>query len=188
MILITTGVLLFALVHLFPSLAPAQKALLWDRLGEGGYKGLFSVAIVAAIALIVVGWRTTLPTSAYVPPAEWRHPAMLLVVVAFWLFVISQRRSRLKQWIRHPQLTGVALWALGHLLINGESRSVILFAGLAAWSIIEMPLINRREGEWVKSPGPSITTDIISLGITAVVVVVLMHLHPWFAGMPVLAG
>lgn len=188
MILIVAGVLLFAAVHLLPSLMPATRSRIQERLGEGGYKGLFSLGVVAGIMLIVLGWRNTIPYSIYLPPAELRHPGMLLVFIAFWLFVISQRRSRIKQWLRHPQLTGVLLWALAHLLMNGDSRSVVLFGGLALWSLVEMPLINRRDGNWVKTSHPPVSTDIINLGITAVVVVVVMHLHPWFAGMPVLAG
>ena len=43
--------------------------------------------------------------------------------------------NNVKRLLRHPQLTGVALWGIGHLLANGESRSIILFGGLGAWAI-----------------------------------------------------
>ena len=188
MVLIAGGVLLFALVHLFPALFPTKRQAIWDRIGEGGYKGLFSLGILAGIALIVIGWRSTIPASVYVPPPELRHPGMALVVLAFWLMVISGRPSRVKQWVRHPQLTGVCLWAIGHLMMNGDTRSVVLFGGLALWCLLEIPLINRREGVWIKGGVPPLSKDLMTIGITAVVVVVLMHLHPWFAGMPVLPG
>ena len=188
MVLIASGVLLFAFVHLFPALFPARRQQLWDRIGEGGYKGLFSLGVAAGIVLIVVGWRSTVPATVYVPPPELRHPAMALVVVAFWFMVLSGRPSRVKQWLRHPQLTGVFLWAVSHLAMNGDTRSVVLFGGLALWSLLEIPLINHREGVWIKGDSAPWSKDIMTMGITAVVVVVLMHLHPWFAGMPVLAG
>ena len=188
MVLIASGVLLFAFVHLFPALVPARRQQLWNRSGEGGYKDLYSLGVAAGIVLIVVGWRSTVPATVYVPPPELRHPAMALVVVAFWFMVLSGRPSRVKQWLRHPQLTGVFLWAVAHLAMNGDTRSVVLFSGLALWSLLEIPLINHREGVWIKGNSPPLSKDIMTVGITAVVVVVLMHLHPWFAGMPVLVG
>ena len=45
------GVALFAAVHLVPGLAPGRRQALWDRLGEGGYKGLFSLLLIAALNL-----------------------------------------------------------------------------------------------------------------------------------------
>lgn len=188
MALLILGVLLFSAVHLFPGLFPQARRSWQQRLGENGYKGLFSLAVAASIALIVIGWRSALPQQLYLPPLELRLPGVGLVVLAFWLFVVSQRRSRLRQLIRHPQLTGVFIWAGAHLLMNGDSRSVILFGVLGAWALLEILLINRREGVWIKEASPPLSTDIVSLLITAVVVVVLMHLHPWFAGMPVFVG
>ncbi|MDA8752595.1 NnrU family protein [Halieaceae bacterium] len=188
MTLLTVGVLMFAAVHLYPGVLPDIRRRWQQRLGENGYKGLFSLAIATSIVLIVVGWRSAQPQHLYLPPQELRLPGIALVALAFWLFVVSQRRSRLRQLIRHPQLTGVLLWAGAHLLMNGDSRSVILFGVLGLWALIEILLINRREGVWIKGDSPPVSTDIVSLLITAVVVVVLMHLHPWFAGMPVFIG
>jgi uncharacterized membrane protein len=188
MILLASGLLLFALAHLFPGLFPETRRDLRMRWGEARYKGLISVGVFAGIALIVLGWRSAVPSGIYLPPPALRHPAMALVVVAFWLLVISQRPSRMRQLVRHPQLTAVLLWAIAHLLLNGDSRSLMLFGGLALWALVEIPLINRREGAWIKGDKPPLTSDVINLLITAVVVIVVMYLHPWFAGVSVLPG
>ena len=119
---------------------------------------------------------------------ELRLPGIGFVALAIGLFVVSQRRSRVRQLIRHPQLTGVIVWAGAHLMMNGDSRSVTLFGILGVWAALEILLINRREGVWIKEASPPPSTDIVNLLITAVVIVVLVHLHPWFAGMPVFAG
>ncbi len=183
--LLVLGILLFTGVHLVPSLAPGLRGALVQRLGENGYKGLFSLSLLLGMGLIVLGWRSTLPSLVYLPPAGLYPLALTLMVLAFLLMVISGRPSRLKQVLRHPQLTGVFLWGLGHLLVNGEQRSVLLFGALALWAVVEMIAINRRDGAWVK-PGPAPwSTDLISVVITGVVVAVVIFIHPWIAGVPV---
>ena len=183
--LLVLGILTFAGVHLVPSLAPALRGALMQRLGEGGYKGLFSLALLAGIGLIVFGWRSTLPSLVYLPPAALYPLALALMVLAFLLMVISGRPSRLKQILRHPQLTGVFLWGIAHLLVNGDQRSVVLFGGLSLWAAVEMIAINRRDGAWVKPEPPAWSTDLVSLVIAAVVVAVVIFIHPWIAGVPV---
>jgi uncharacterized membrane protein len=36
---------------------------------------------------------------------------------------------------RHPFLWGVAIWAIGHLLVNGDIAGIVLFAGLLALAL-----------------------------------------------------
>ncbi len=54
----------------------------------------------------------------------------------------------------------MAAWGIGHLFANGESRSVVLFGGLAAWAIIEIFLINRRNDEWQKPQSAPVKADL----------------------------
>lgn len=186
MTLLILGVLLFAGVHFIPSLAPGLKANWVGRMGENGYKGIFTLLLFGAFALMITGWRGAQPTYLYMPSPELRHLAMLLLLLAFLLMVVSSRKSRLALLVRHPQLTGVTLWGVAHLLLNGDSRSLVLFGGMAAWAIGEMIAINRREGAWVKSDAPSWGAELVTLVITLVVVGVVIYIHPWIAGMPVI--
>ncbi len=185
MALLTFGVLLFACLHLIKSIAPSLRAGLQERLGENGYKGVFSLLVLAAFALIVFGWRGAVPQYVYGPPAPAQHPAMLLLVLAIGLMVVSSRPSRLRRLIRHPQLTGVALWGIAHLLLNGDSRALVLFGGMTAWAIVEIVAINRRDGAWIKDSAPPVRADLVNLLITGIVVALLIAAHPWFAGVSV---
>jgi len=101
-----------------------------------------------------------------------------------FLFGAARRKSAVKQFIRHPQLTGLLLWSVAHLLANGEQRSLVLFGGLGIWALLEMVLISRRDGEWVKEEAPPMSRDLISAVIAVVVTVVLIYLHPYFTGVP----
>mgnify|MGYP001817305979 CR=1 FL=1 len=185
MIGLVLGVLLFCGVHLIPSLAPSLRATWHGRLGENGYKGSFSLLLLAALALIVFGWRSAQPTMIYQPLPVLHQAGISLLNLAFLLLVVSTRPSRLRLIFRHPQLTGVLLWGVAHLLLNGDSRSLVLFGGLACWSVVEIIAINRREGAWVKTAPPAWSTELVTLLITAVVIVGIMAIHPWIAGMPV---
>ena len=53
---------------------------------------------------------------------------------------------------RHPFLWGVALWALGHLLVNGERFAVMLFGALGADGGVRLAL-DRPQGRGARSGG-----------------------------------
>ena len=185
MALLLLGLLVFAGVHFIPSLAPGLKAGWLQRLGENGYKGTFSLLLLGGLALIILGWRSIQPGLLYIPSPALHQLALAILVLAFLLFVVSNRKSRLRQIVRHPQLTGVALWGIAHLLLNGEDRSVLLFGALTLWAIGEMIAINRREGEWVKTEVPGWGAEVVTVVITVVVIGVLVAIHPWLSGVPV---
>lgn len=179
------GVLLWTLVHLFPSVMADKRTELMNSLGNK-YQPAFAGLIVLSLILIIIGWRSTPPEVLYNPPAPGRHLNMLFMLVAIILLGSSHGKSKIRQYVRHPMLLGVHLWALGHLLANGETRSVVLFGGMLVWTILSFIFINKRDGEWVKPTEVADKAGEIKLiGISVVVYLVLMFLHPYFAGMPV---
>ena len=183
--LLIAGLLIWSLVHFIPSLAMPLKQKLINQWGEKAYKGLFTVLILTALALIIFGWRSTTPSLLYQLPGFTRHIAMLLVLIAFILFGASNYPTRIKQFVRHPQLTGVVVWAIAHLVLNGDSRSVLLFGSMGLWAILQIVFINGREGEWVKQPVPTWPREIRGLAISLVVFVVVVMLHPYLAGVSI---
>ncbi len=182
MIWLYLGVLLWIAVHFIPSLARGLRTSLVERVGEMRYKGLFSLALFLSLVLLVVGWRSATPDLIYLPPT-WGTPlTSILMLIAVLLFGAAHQPTRIKRYIRHPQLTGMVIWSLGHLLSSGDSRSLVLFGGLGLWALIEMPLISRREGAWVRPYGPALSVEIRGILISAVIFFVLVFLHPYFAG------
>ena len=96
--------------------------------------------------------------------------------------VAARRKTNIKRVLRHPQLTGLVLWSIGHLLANGDNRSLILFSWLAVWAILEMIMISRREGEWKKPDPVSVKYDVITGIGGCVLYAVLLLAHPYLSG------
>jgi uncharacterized membrane protein len=186
MVMLSAGILLWAVVHLIPGPAHTIRQKIIAAIGEKPYKGVFSLTLLLALALIIFGWRSTEPQLVYLPPAWGGLAAILLMPVAIFLFGASHARTRVKRFIRHPQLSGVVTWSVAHLLANGDDRSLLLFGGLGIWALLEIAVINGREGAWIKPEAPPVATEIKLLVITIVVFAVLLYLHPKFAGVAAL--
>ncbi len=182
MVLLSLGVLLWSCVHFVPSLAPGFKVSFTERFGENIYKAVFSLCVVGAILLMVMGWRSEEPSFVYSPLLEGHPAATAIVYMAFLLFGFAQAKTNVKRYLRHPQLTGIAVWASGHLLANGDSLSAILFGGLGIWAIIEIVLINRREGPWRKPAPVPLATEVRTVLIGSAVFVGFGFAHPYLFG------
>jgi len=184
--MLIAGLVLWIATHLLPTLGAKTRQSIVDKLGFNAYRGLFTLSIFTALALIIFGWRSALPSFVYTPDPALRHPAMGLVLLGFILMGASNRPSRIGRIVRHPQLTGVLLWAIAHLLANGDSRSLVLFGGFAAWTVLEMVLISRREGTWVKKPAPGWGVETLGIIAPLLVAAAVMYFHDYLSGVALL--
>jgi uncharacterized membrane protein len=186
MTLLIAGLLLWYLAHLYKALFPAHRARAAEKLGDNAVKGIVSLLLVAALVMVVTGWRSIEPVYLYHLPASTRHPAMLLVLVGFILVGASNYRSRIKRLTPHPMLWGVICWALAHLMLNGDSRALVLFGGLGLWAALEIILINRRDG--LRTPHEPVGwgRELVGVLVSVLVMLALMAAHPWFAGVRVI--
>lgn len=186
MVWLILGVVVWSVVHLYPSVAASHRNQLFEKLGNA-YKGIYALLIVGSIVLIVIGWKNTIPTAVYNPPVWGRHVTMLFILIAIILFGAADTKNKIREWIRHPMLTGMVVWSIGHLLANGDIRSVILFGGLGIWAIISQFTINKREGARViPTDSKGMKSLVILLVVSFVIYTILMFLHPYFTGMPVI--
>ena len=184
MTLLYAGLALWVLAHLFPVLMVDARKSVINRMGEKPYTGLFAVIMLAALLMIIFGWRAATPEFVYAPPPGLRHPAMLLVVIAFIFFAASHsKNSRIKHIVRHPQLVSVLIWAVAHLMANGDSRSVALFGTMAVWSIISIIFINLRDGTKpaLEQPNPWWREGLVVV-IGVVLATIVVKFHQYLAG------
>ena len=185
MILLTLGVLLFTLIHLYPCFAAAHRARMRDRLGENRYKGLFSLLVFVAIGCILAGWRSASPMPLYFPPAWGPMLVMAAMPVALILLCAGQGANHLRRWLVHPQLLGTLLWACAHLAVNSEARSLVLFGGIGAWALVSIVWISVRD--WRTKPRPAATWQGsgISVGAGLMLTALLVFWgHGWLTGIP----
>ena len=176
--LLISGLALWALAHLFPVVARGRRNRVADTLGANAYRGLFSTVILAAVALMIFGWRSALATPIYQPPPWGSAVNYGLMAVAVLLFAASYSKNNLKRIIRHPQLAGILAWGLGHLIANGSMRSVVLFGGLVVWALVAMVALNRRDETWKKSDPVPIIWDGVLVAISTGVFFAILFFHP----------
>ncbi|MGH8223776.1 MAG: NnrU family protein [Woeseiaceae bacterium] len=186
MTVLIAGILLWTAAHLVPGAAPGVRQDIVARIGEKPWKGLFALVVAGSLVLVVLGWRSTAPQALYLPPDWGRSAAIALMLISVFLFGAARRPSAIKRIVRHPQLTGLIVWSVAHLLANGDQRSLILFGGLGVWAILEIIVINRRDGAWTKPQAPSVTREAIGVAVTVVVFAALLWAHPYFTGVPVI--
>src|SRR5690606_2179720 len=110
MTILVIGLVVFMALRALPWLRGARASLV-GSLGEGPYKGLYSLASAVGLVLIIWGYAVADQVPVYDPPAWGRHLAMLLVLLAFVALAVYLHKGRLRLWLRHPMLIAVALWA-----------------------------------------------------------------------------
>ncbi len=178
MILLTLGVILWAVAHYFKRLAPDARA----QMGNKG-KGLVALAIVASLLMMIFGYRGAEFIHIWSPPSWTVHLNNLLMLIAVFVYGMSATTGRLRGKMRHPQLTAVKIWAVAHLLVNGDLASIILFGGLLAWAVGSVILINRSE-VWVRPKPGSAKKDVLLVVITLVLFGVMTAIHAWLGVWP----
>jgi len=177
MTLLLLGVVTFAVLHFIPYWGQNVRAGAVGLIGELPYKGLFALATLGSFVMMVMGWKSAEVSMIYAPPSWGFHLTQIFVLAGFILFVASNAPTNIRRVIRHPQLLGVSLWGIGHLLSNGENRSVLLFTGLAIFSFVAMIGSNQRDGEWVKREKVGVTKDIFTLVIALLLFAGFIQFH-----------
>lgn len=187
LVTLIAGLAVFLGVHTFTTMRGVRAALL-ARMGEGAYKGLFSVIALVGIILIAYGfaqYRAQGMINVWFPPVWTRHLAFLLVWIAFVCVVAAYIPGRIKGALKHPMLVGVKLWALAHLLVNGDLGSIVLFGSILAWAVFDRIAVKRRSEPVPPSRVPygGLASDVI-----AVVIATFVYLGFGFVFHPVLVG
>ncbi len=182
MVYLSLGLFLWTVAHLFKRVLPDLRA----RMGNAG-KGLVALGVLAGLVLMVIGYRQAEFINVWFPPVWMVHANNLMMLGAVFLYGMSATKGRLRGAIRHPQLTAVKVWAVAHLLVNGDLASMVLFGGLLAWAVLEVVVINMTE-EWQRpAPGPA-KKDVLLVVITVAMFLVITVIHIWLGVWPFPGG
>ncbi|RVV96637.1 hypothetical protein EKE94_17295 [Mesobaculum littorinae] len=183
MIILVLGEILWVAAHVFKRAAPGVREDMQARMGNGA-KGVITLALIVSLVLMIWGYRSADFVAVYDPPLFLRHINNLMMLIAVALFGLGNSKSRLRRHIRHPMLWGVVVWAVAHLLANGDLASLLLFGGMGLWALVEMKLVNRAAHSYTPFAGGSLAGDIRLAVITCVVFAAIVLLHGWLGPWP----
>lgn len=174
--LLILGLVLFLGVHSVRIFATGWRETTRARLGAPAWKGLYSLLSLAGLAAIAWGYGATrqAPVVLWVPPLGMRHAASLFTLGSFVLLAAAYvPRNVFKARWGHPMLLGTKLWAVAHLLANGNLADVLLFGGFLAWAVV-LFIVSRRHdrAHGITYPAASRTGTAVSVlvGVAAWVV------------------
>ncbi len=166
-----------------------SRAAVIARLGEWPYKGLLSLISLVGIVLIGYGfaaYRAAGMIEVWSPPSWTRHVTVALMWPAAVCVVAAYIPGAIKRTLKHPMLVGVKLWALAHLIANGDLGSIILFGSIILWAGFDRATLKRRSDPG----GPPIPVGGVRNDVLAVAIGTLLYLalgfwfHPDVIGVP----
>ena len=175
-----------------PMLQATRDGLV-TKLGENGYKVVFSLVSLVGFVLIVYGYgvaRFEGSPVIYDPPLWLRHVTMLLMVPVFIFLVAAYVPCKINRALKHPMLVAIKLWAFSHLLVNGDLASVLLFGAFFLWAVADRISVKRRGPGASKVPSaagePGSYSDVgVILAGLVIYGLFVWKLHVWLFGVPV---
>ncbi|ASY63898.1 NnrU family protein, required for expression of nitric oxide and nitrite reductases (Nir and Nor) [Sinorhizobium sojae CCBAU 05684] len=147
MALLVLGIVIFLGIHLVRSVAPAIRIAVIKQRGIGTWHAIHAILALVGLALITIGFAQARTTTGmlYTPPVFMAHAALTLMLVACICLVAAfLPPGKIRVATRHPAILAVKIWALAHLLANGETASVLLFGSFLAWGVIMRVSMKRR--------------------------------------------
>lgn len=190
MSILVIGLIVFLGLHSVRIFAEGWRADKKAQLGEGAWKGLYSVASIVGFGLIVWGYGLARqqPVVLWVPPVATRHIAATLMLFAMILLVAAYvPGNAIKAKLHHPMILGVKTWAVAHLLANGNGADVVLFGSFLAWAVADFIASRKRDraAGTVYAAGKTVPTLItVVIGLIAYGAFVA-YLHRLLIGVPV---
>lgn len=178
------GLVLFLGIHLLPMFSRSRERFK-ARLGDKRYRGLFSVISLIGFVLIIWGFARA-PLVPVYPPFPWVRPlAFTVLPLAFILLAAAHMPGHIRNVLKHPMMIGVLLWAIVHLLSNGDLRSIVLFGSFAVWSVADIVSEIQRGRTLIGNKPPRWAMDAAATAGGLVVFYLIARFHGTLFGVPV---
>lgn len=191
MTLLIVGIVLFLGVHLLRVVAPGFRLSMIERFGDNGWKGLYSILSLATLVLLIWGYATAPIVNIWFPPVGMNHLTTTLMLFAMICLVASLiPAGHIAVKTKHPMVLSVKIWALAHLLANGDLASMLLFLAFLAWGVVLRISYKRRERAGLSQPRAFVSAryDVIAVvGGIVVWAVFLLWLHELLIGVAPIA-
>ncbi|MGQ0834861.1 MAG: NnrU family protein [Gammaproteobacteria bacterium] len=214
----------FLLIHFGVAGTKLRDAIV-ARIGMRPYRAVFSILSLGGIVWLVAAYSRAPLVPLWTAPPWTKYVALVLVFAAFPLVVIGLltpnpttanfesllKRDNVVQGMiritRHPFLWGVALWALAHLIVNGDAASLVLFGSflflaLAGTASIDAKRKRAFGDQWERFAAATSNVPFAAIGsgrnrlvigeiglwriaVAVVLFAVVLYFHtPWFGARP----
>lgn len=187
MYFLIAGSVLFFTAHLYSALRSRLPGRdLRKNIGDAKFMSAYSLISGIGFALMIWGFSLAGDTSAVYQPPPWgRHVTLALMLPALILIAaVYSPRGHIKKFVKHPMLLAVILWSAGHLLSNGELKSVILFGGFLIFALVDRIAVMGRFKS-VKRVSPA--GDLIAIIVGAsLYYAFLQYLHEPLMGVAII--
>jgi uncharacterized membrane protein len=135
------------------------RTRLVGKIGEVGFRIAYAVTSIIAIMMLVQAWEAAAAMPVWSAPAWLRLILAAAMLPAFLFFaagllrnptavggeaLAGQQARGIQRITRHPMLWSFALWALVHVIGNGDLASLIFFGTFAISAFLGMPSIDRK--------------------------------------------
>jgi uncharacterized membrane protein len=186
LILEIVGLLIFLGAHVFVTMRDRRGALI-EAIGEGPYKGLFSLVSLLGIVLAAYGfawYRDAGLIQIWSPPGWTRQIVVVLMWPASIMVAAAYIPGNIKRVLKHPMLVAVKTWAVAHLCANGDLGGIVLFGSVLLWAGYDRMTLKRRS-----DPGaPPIPAGGVKNDIIAIIVGTILYLALGFVFHPIVIG
>ncbi len=225
MAILITASLFFVLIHFLISGTRLRDRLV-NSLSEVGFRWLFSSLVAVSLVIMIIAYIHSDGTVIW---ADSLLPLPLILIgnlLAFALLVVGTltpspnsilseqafRRGKIQitgiqRITRHPGMLGIGLWALLHVLANGDSASLVFFGSLALLALLGPLSMDRKKLRLEEEPYAQVMAQTSYLPFVAIlrgknqlvwseigwknpalavlVFIVLVVLHPWIGGISI---
>ena len=185
---LTLGLILFLGAHSVRILADGWRDQTIAAYGEKAFKGVYTLVAILGFYLLVVGYGEARlqPLVLWNPPIFTKHISMLLMLLSSILLIAAYiPRNHFKMRLKHPMVLSVKVWALSHLLANGNLADLVLFGSFLIWAVLNFRSARARDRAQVQNSDaneeaplkPNLLATLIALfggmGLWAVITFVL---------------
>jgi uncharacterized membrane protein len=163
------------------------RGSLRDQLGERGFLAVYSLTALVTFAWFLVAYAHA-PTIILWERREWTALVSVVVMPFAAILLIAgyttanptavgmERMARVNdpapgilRVTRHPVMWAIGLWAVSHLIANGDLRSLIFFGAFAGLSLGGTVLIDRKKQLALGSNWPRLAEVTSNLPFAALI-------------------
>ena len=157
------GLILFLGAHSVRIVADDWRTQKMEALGEKAFKGVHALISLLGFYLLVVGYGEARLQTVVIwnPPTATRHISLLLMLFSSILMVAAYiPRNHLKIRMGHPMVLSVKVWALSHLLANGNLADMLLFGAFLIWALLNFKSARVRDRVQVQLPDSNAEVNV----------------------------